>query len=534
MIFKQLDFISPTVTFYHKGNLSHSSILSGILSLFTFILIIMIAVNFSFELFKRQNPNVSYFNSFEEDAGIIPLNSSSLFHFISLEINTKRFYDEGVDFQSFRIIGLETYYQQYLMNKNLSKFDHWLYGYCDKEKDTKNINNLINLSFFPISACIRKFFNSTEQKYYDTGDHNFRWPVIAHGTYNSDNKFYCIVIEKCAEETINLILNDNKHCRNDDEIKEIIGFNSASHFYFIDNSIDVLNYTNPISKFLYRVDNSMQSNNYLISHLNFNPTLIKTNKGFVFDNIDDKKTFSYERNDVNYNDDNNKTHGVYCLWLKNRINYYERSYKRIQDVVSDIGGIFHFLSFIAIYINRLYNNYIVLSDTEDLLSSLINIEREKQRKSIIAHSQKLKDIKEKNINNIHKSNNKIIEKERIIKDRNNKKIENKNIDKISIKSNELLMTTNKIEINKNDKKILLRKNVINKKYNFCHFFLYKITFEKKNNFFKVYQDFRIKIISEEHLIRNHLNIYILLKVNERKINSKKRHNYEIKDLLSLI
>ena len=525
MIFKQLDFISPTVTFYHKGYLSHSSILSGILSLFSFIIIIMMAVNFSFELFKRQNPNVSYFNSFEEDAGIIPLNSSSLFHFISLKLNKTRFYDEGVDFRSFRIIGLEAYYQTYIMSKNLSKFDHWIYGYCDKEKDAENIKNLINLNFFPNSACIRKYYNAKEQKYYDTWDSNFRWPVIAHGTYNSENKFYCIVLEKCSNQTLNLILNGNNDCRSDDEIKEIIGFSSAAHLYFIDNYIDVLNYTNPITHFLYQVENTIQSSNFVTNNINFNPSLIKTHNGYFLDNIEHELSFSFERNDVKYNDDNYPIYTVYYLWLKNRINYYERNYKKIQDVISDIGGIFHFISFIAIYINRLYNNYIVLSDTEELLRFLISAERERHKRSIIGHSKKLKDIKEINNKNIHKPNNEKIKEE--------KKEKKKNIEENNSKSKDICLTNNRFEINL-EKINLNRKNAIKKNFNFWYFFLFKLTFEKKHNFFKVYQDFRIKIISEEHLIRNHLNIYNLLRVNERKINSKKRHSYEMKDLLSLI
>ena len=232
MFLKKLDFLSPTITFYYKGYVSHSSIFSALLSLFSFVLIVIIGIYFSLDIILRQNPTSFYFNRFGEDAGIFPLNSSSFFHFISLSFSLEEFIDEGVDFRSFRIIGLETYYAIYTNDSNIAKYDHWLYGYCNKDNDTEGITNLVNHTFFQKSACIRKYFNSKEQKYYDTWEPNFRWPVMAHGTYNSDNKFYCIILERCKEETINLILNGNNHCKSDDEIKKIIGYNSAAHFFF--------------------------------------------------------------------------------------------------------------------------------------------------------------------------------------------------------------------------------------------------------------------------------------------------------------
>ena len=57
---------------------------------------------------------------------------------------------------------------------------------------------------------------------------------------------------------------------------------------------------------------------------------------------------------------------------------------------------------------------------------------------------------------------------------------------------------------------------------------------KKKYLFKVYENFRIKIISEEHLIRNHLNIYNLLKVTEKKRHYRRRISYQLKDLLKLV
>ncbi len=60
MLISQLDFLSPTVTFYNKGKLSYSSITSGIMSIISFILIILIAVYFSLELIQRKNPQAFF------------------------------------------------------------------------------------------------------------------------------------------------------------------------------------------------------------------------------------------------------------------------------------------------------------------------------------------------------------------------------------------------------------------------------------------------------------------------------------------
>ena len=60
------------------------------------------------------------------------------------------------------------------------------------------------------------------------------------------------------------------------------------------------------------------------------------------------------------------------------------------------------------------------------------------------------------------------------------------------------------------------KQRVEKKKSFCAFFIYKITCKKRFNYYDLYRDFRASIISEEHLIRNHLNIYNLLKVTEKK------------------
>ena len=48
------------------------------------------------------------------------------------------------------------------------------------------------------------------------------------------------------------------------------------------------------------------------------------------------------------------------------------------------------------------------------------------------------------------------------------------------------------------------------------FLLFKFSCGKKKNKFVIYEKFRTKIISEDHLVKNHLNIYNILKVVEKK------------------
>ena len=135
MIFKEIDFLSPQITLFYKGSLSHSSITSGILSLISFIIIIIFAIYYSLDFLKWQNPKAYYFIRFVDDAGVFPINSSSFFHYISLYHKNEI---QPFDLYTLRVIGFETYYSDYIYNKNLSQFNHWIYGYCNFEKDVND------------------------------------------------------------------------------------------------------------------------------------------------------------------------------------------------------------------------------------------------------------------------------------------------------------------------------------------------------------------------------------------------------------
>ena len=545
MFIKQFDFVSPKVTFFFQGSLYHSSILSGILSIISIIFIIILVVYYILEIIQREDPNSFSFTSFIEDAPIYEINTSSLFHFINIVQNGENSFNEGIDFTMFRIIGAQIYYKYVMKLPSIKAVPHWLYGPCDNKTDTEGVSHLIKYDFFGKCACIKKYYDAKTKAYYSVGDPNFVWPKIGHGTFHENSTLYNIIVDSCSEETIGEILGNNYHCKTGAEIVQFYANVTGTrvfHLYFLNNLINVLDYKNPTKKYIFRLESPFSSTQYSENDMNFNPSLLKTHNGLVFDKIKEDISYSFDRNDVYIgNREQFNVFVVYTFFLKNIMNYYERKYKRIQDIISNIGGLYKFITIVAIYINSIYSNYIVLSDTLVLLHSSIHIE--KNRIEIKKDNKKLHNYLGDNIKNKEKSEIKSSERKKIEKiDYTN--IKNSIVMNNNSKSNNNIMKENtqpnidlnikKDNLDKTDnlfEKMAIKKMAEQKK-NFFAFFINKITCGKKFNHYDVIRDFRLKIISEEHLIKNHLNVYNLLRVTKRK-RSHKRNSYQLNDLIKL-
>ena len=53
------------------------------------------------------------------------------------------------------------------------------------------------------------------------------------------------------------------------------------NLYFINNYINVINYSNPNNKFFYRIENPINIDQYSSNDININPTLVKSHDGFI-------------------------------------------------------------------------------------------------------------------------------------------------------------------------------------------------------------------------------------------------------------
>ena len=527
MFFKRLDILSPPITLYNKGLLYHSSKISIVLSIISFILIAMLAIGeFLIFISNADKPTLNSYNKYVQESGYIELNSSLLFHFISIQKNANSPYEQEIDFESFRIIGFETYLDEYLNDKNLSNFNHWLYGPCNNDTDTLGISDLITQKYFTKSACIKKYFDSKEKKYYDLNEPKYRAPKIEHGTVNFRKNFYSIIIEDCEDDSLKLIFNDKRKCKkeNNTYIQNIIK-NGLINFHFIDNEVQNDDYFRPITKFFNIIDNKLSKDNYLINNIYFNPIILYSNyHGFFNNKVISNYTYTLDRNDENIKEKNNKKNIYigYYLWLNKRMNLYYAEHITIIDVISTIGGVSNVTISIFFFINKIFNNYAIYSNSKELFN--FSIKQNKDNKKQIKLNNLLSNnnfdsskslspsLKAKINSNIDiKISSKVENK---TNENNEALCGNANIGNDAfIKEKDFRNSITSIISEKEKTNFNKRKNVKKEKLSFCKYCIFKISFGKINGELRLYEYFRIKVVSIENLLNNYLKINDLIKVS---------------------
>ena len=544
----KLDHLSPPITFYYNGYNAHVSVTSGILNIISYLIIISFIIYFLSIIIERKDPRTFYFNYFTEDAGTFYLNSSTLFHFINIEKKSRFNENIGFDFLKFRVLGLNRTFESYLYSRDITHFDHQLYGKCKNDNYTKTIDGLNDYNFFGDSACIIKFFNHHEGKYYGVGEPGFEWPKIAHGINNQNNSIYNIIISRCKDETLNEILGERYKCDNDTEFKNFFNeeIPKVLNFYFKDNIVNIKNYENPYSEYFFKIENLLNMNTLSSNTLNFNPAVVKTNDGFIHDNIKNNISCIFNRNDE-IKDERRSLDGYvgYRFSLKNMGYYYERNYEKFADFISSIGGVYSAVKIIFYYINLYINKFVSINDLEKTLGSPKNNENIKNENSRIKYIKE--DFK------INYSFNKSFSKRNIIElnsfSERSKKLdktgnsnyndnnsmdykEEKNVD--NYKFSNTWEKNNEKDININIGEFGRDKIKSEDDLNFWTYNLYLIACRKRKNLCEIYDSFRIKILSEEKLIQSYLDICNLLKATEKMIFFKKNNIYNRTDLLKLI
>ena len=166
-------------------------------------------------------------------------------------------------------------------------------------------------------------------------------------------------------------------------MKSIINGYHAFHLNFVNQDIDVFNYNEPNKKYFYRIENLIDKDNYSVNNINLNPVHVNTHDNIVIKNSKEKIYYSFERNDeFTYNEPNTGIYCIYNLWLKNRMQCFDRTYKKIQDVISDIGGIAQAVTFITAILNYIFNDYVTTANVEKIIFPYLSLGEIKKKSDI--------------------------------------------------------------------------------------------------------------------------------------------------------
>ena len=602
MFLKKFDMISPPITLFFKGEGSHVSIYSGLLSIVAYVIVVVAAFYYALGFINRDSPKAYFFTRYVDDAGTFPVNATQMFHFIQVsDPNTNE--KVPLDFAAFRIVGFDdAYSDNYMDDPGIVKTkNHWVYGKCNNISDTKGISYLIDQKYYEESACIRKYYDATKRKYFETNEEGFRWPVILKGCSNPERTYYGIIMQRC-DMADPFLKEQGPTCKSSSEIDAVV--NSVSfNFQIIDHYADMLNYDMPFTKYFYEVTSSITANNFIIQHLNFNPANMLTHNGFFFDNQVREEAYFFTQNEKqtviesDVQKQNRTTNG--CLigvyyWMQNTLQYYERNYDRVQDVLSDIGGISSIVLTIAGILNLLIYHFIVLLDSEDLV---LNTEKEnydprelnkrptilKKANEVMFPPRRPYQPRKPAYGNDSGQQQPSSNYQRLVKDgvdiysNNNLKDEkNEQYKNLYLKRNNILNSNNNYDISKegggdnyqggNNRgyggrnnnqnynrgnynkggysestmaRNLKDENITEKKdefdpeskplekqnFHWCKYLGYLICCGRTDKKITYYEDFRAKMISEENIIQNYLDIYKLLKAcNIKKTNLNSKEN----------
>ena len=291
-ILRRIDYLAPTIGLYYNGSSKHYSKVSHIISLISVILMALSIIYFIRPFFLKKNPSTVINEELINEEDTLDLNPSNFFHFVHV-ISQEDFFI--FDFSSFRVIGIQEDLYMYKEFPGLENRDHWVYGRCDLNthfeaiKDLEVFKDEDSEYLFSNSLCIKKYFNMENQQYYDINTNGFRWPTIKGGLLDDGKVIYNIIIEKCQQDTLDLILGEGFTCKNDSRIYDKVDGSLYAYLSFLDYYIDLDDYHNPEKKYLAEIYDEMQNEFYMKNEITLSHLTVETSKGILFNRSKKKK-----------------------------------------------------------------------------------------------------------------------------------------------------------------------------------------------------------------------------------------------------
>ena len=356
MLLTYFDLISENNCIYYKGAKQHISKIGGLLTILVYLTVIFFTCYFSIDALFKQNPTSYFFKKFIPEVDILYLNST-MFHYLELLDP-----DDNVimDEESWMIFGTAIYIDEFLLDFNISKISHWNYGLCN-DLDDKQFQKINEDKQYLKAWCVRGYWNATNNAYYTSDNKEYIPPFIAYGTSSKTfkNIGYGIYVAKCQNTPF------RNNCKSIEEINKEFKKLLRIKISVIDNNFDVTLYKNPIVPYFLDIKNHLTGESITINNLNFNPVVIQTNDGLVFNTnksinsyiLDFNEKLTYERGDAT----------LLSAWyfvISNLCETYTRTYPKVQEALANVGGALKAILMIAEIINYLFNQWRIILDIQ--------------------------------------------------------------------------------------------------------------------------------------------------------------------------
>jgi len=370
-IFQTINIYGIPFQLRYRKSEKYSTIIGLILSLLTFMMVILIAIMYSLDLIKHTGFNI-------------------MLNYNPIKIKTP------IDFSKIPfMIGFVNWSRsnQILNSSYLSlTFDRNVHNvYKDKEGIIKieRISNPIKLeNCNPNIHFIGKNYFMNDFQY-----DKFLCPIQGQnlnfsGRFGDNIIGYDILeihLNKCENNSDNLFI-----CKSNDEIDEYIK-NSYLEIIYLAQSIEHNNYKNPIVNYvrneIYVLTKKITKRYYhyfsLAEYISDNGLFFESKKHYSFSESDNTRLDFVEEEDQEYYSSNALLEVAFTC--SDRKNVYTRTYVKIQDVMKNIGGfidlIFIVFQFISSYFSKkimlldIINHIIVEEKFEKTINGIINCNR---------------------------------------------------------------------------------------------------------------------------------------------------------------
>ena len=329
-----LDSFGINMTFYLKGFKDYRSHLGGFVTLSIYVISIICACIFAGEFWKKSTPKISTASSIYPNPTKLDY-PNDIFFMFTVSVDSIPFLDNKIyrpigHIQT-KINGTESFYQKNISLEICSTIFNESYKYYESIKH-------LNLSNFYCLSLDKN--NETENGIFI----NEFWG-------NEGFQMLQIKIYNCSA-----VAENKSECETNDIIREKLK-SLIITYYTLNNYIDTNNYKNPYVR-------GIKDNFYYVSYKKFYSVTqylkhveIHSDVGLLFSSIEINADNTIDSM-VEYSENDQEDGKIFTMsiQLTNKIDVYNRSYYKIQDLGADVGAIYGALHMVFAILFQFYNN----------------------------------------------------------------------------------------------------------------------------------------------------------------------------------